>query len=101
MVQKFTRKLRFEWPPTARISSGLPSQQSGHWLALAAMASFFTRKSHAAVIGACNFMIQRSCRLHSDIFDSHRPLHSPEQSHQRAEVSLILSGPLPTIPAMN
>ena len=35
-----------------------PIKQSPRWLALAGMAVFFTRKSHAALIGSCNAMIQ-------------------------------------------
>jgi hypothetical protein len=46
------------------------------WLALAGVGLFFTHKSHAAAIRACNAMIRNGQWLPSDIFDSHHPLHS-------------------------
>jgi hypothetical protein len=48
-----------------------------HWLALAGMAAFFTRKSHAAIYVASNHLICKQSPQASDIFDSHHPLHTP------------------------
>lgn len=69
--------------------------QCSHWLALAGVASFFTQKSHAALVRGCNVMIQNHLFLPSDIFDSHRPLHSKTTSAHvgqpaRAEVNRFL-----------
>ncbi len=46
------------------------------WLALAPIAAFFTQKSRAALRRSHNTLISKDQRLRSDIFDSHRPLHS-------------------------
>jgi hypothetical protein len=40
------------------------------------MALFFTPKSHAALLVACNAMIHNVSRHACDIFDSHHPLHN-------------------------
>jgi hypothetical protein len=46
------------------------------WLPLAAMAKFFTQKSHAAPCFTRNSLITLAGHRVRDIFDSHRPLHS-------------------------
>jgi hypothetical protein len=51
-----------------------------HWLQLAGIARLFTRKSHAALVRACNYLIQNVGRHPSDIFDSYRPLHPQASS---------------------
>ncbi len=60
MVQKNTRMGRLErvyLPRTYRSADPINDAGIGwRWLLVAA---FSTRKSHAAVIGACNFMIEK------------------------------------------
>ena len=46
-----------------------------HGLALAGTAAFFTRKSHAAIYVAGNYLICKQSPYASDIFDSHHPLN--------------------------
>jgi hypothetical protein len=51
-------------------------RQWPHWLALARVTPFFTRKSRAELERAHNALISHEYWLPSGIFDSHRPLHS-------------------------
>ena len=55
---------------------------------MAGIARFFTQKSRAARAYACNVLIQRGQRLESDIFDSHRLLHSPAIAGQAQPTNL-------------
>jgi hypothetical protein len=67
--------------------------QCSHWLALAGVASFFTQKSRAAILFASNAMIIRCLRYPSDIFDSHRPLHSKATSGVQTSERVCPLGP--------
>jgi hypothetical protein len=61
-----------------------------HWLALAGMAAFFTRKSHAAIYVASNYLICKQSPHASDIFDSHHPLHSAPQQPTQPIIKRLL-----------
>jgi hypothetical protein len=52
------------------------------WLPLAVMAMFFAQKSHAALFPARNPLNSGDYPRFCDMFDSHRPLHSPANAGQ-------------------
>jgi hypothetical protein len=92
-LKRATKKQREGWrlgAPVARlVAFQVIGERIPHWLALAVMGVFFTRKSHAAhlVIGNSLIGIDKTCV--GDIFDSHHPLQ-PQPSLANASQLVLL-----------
>jgi hypothetical protein len=76
-------------PPTHANSSGI--REWPHWLALALMAVFSTRKSHAARLVIRNSLILIDKIRVSDIFNSHHPLQSQPSLANASQLGLYPS----------